>query len=626
MATPLPLESVIGFGGAVTDGLILHPDGQTLIYPLGSMVVVRPKNDSSQQEFLQGHTDEVSCIAISKSGRYLASGQITYLGFTADIIVWDLELRRPIHKLSLHQVKVTALDFSFDDRFLASMGGEDDNSLVIWDVQSGKAICGHPTDSDHTLNLKFLNRTSSKLVTGGKYNINVWDFNRQARKLKSQSVGLGNLKRSFSSLAISKYDEYAYCGTTSGDVLQIALLDKPLMKQMGPSAPVAKGVTAITITPNGDLLVGGGDGSLVVIEDPVRNVKMRTACQCNIGAKVTSLQVAATAASGAFAAIAGTDRCDMFDILCDGSKLGASVFQTCHFSSVNDVCFPIGYGEVFATCSSDNIRIWHLTECRELMRIVVPNLDCHCICFSSDGTAILSGWSDGKIRAFGPQTGRLLFTINDAHPRGVTAIASTSDSGRIISGGDNGTVRVWRVGKDSTSMLASMKEHGVVVNDIAMRRNDSQCTTASSDGSCVTWDLSTYKRTTSLYGSTFFKGVVYHPDESQIVTCGTDRKVSYWDAYDGQAIRILDGSTTHPVNAIDIAPDGTGYVTGGGDKLVKLWGYDDGHMYNVGSGHSGAIKKVRISPDQKKIVSVGSEGAIFIWDYVNLEEGTAEAA
>ena len=53
----------------MTDGLILHPDGQTLIYPLGSMVVVRPKNDSSQQEFLQGHTDEVrnTCPCTSAS-------------------------------------------------------------------------------------------------------------------------------------------------------------------------------------------------------------------------------------------------------------------------------------------------------------------------------------------------------------------------------------------------------------------------------------------------------------------------------------------------------------------------------------------------------------------------------
>lgn len=48
---------------------------------------------------------QVSCLALSKSGRYLASGQITYMGFTADIIVWDLETRQLMHRLALHKVQ-----------------------------------------------------------------------------------------------------------------------------------------------------------------------------------------------------------------------------------------------------------------------------------------------------------------------------------------------------------------------------------------------------------------------------------------------------------------------------------------------------------------------------------------
>ncbi len=40
---------------------------------------------------------------------------------------------------------------------------------------------------------------------------------------------------------------------------------------------------------------------------------------------------------------------------------------------------------------------------------------------SQDGKSILSGWSDGKIRAFGPQSGKLLYCIQSAHPMGVTA-------------------------------------------------------------------------------------------------------------------------------------------------------------------------------------------------------------
>jgi hypothetical protein len=47
---------------------------------------------------------QVSTLALSKSGRYLASGQVTYMGFTADIIIWDLETRQLLHRLSLHKV------------------------------------------------------------------------------------------------------------------------------------------------------------------------------------------------------------------------------------------------------------------------------------------------------------------------------------------------------------------------------------------------------------------------------------------------------------------------------------------------------------------------------------------
>lgn len=52
-----------------------------------------------------------------------------------------------------------------------------------------------------------------------------------------------------------------------------------------------------------------------------------------------------------------------------------------------------------------------------------------------DGKSIISGWNDGKIRAFLPQSGKLLYVITDAHIHGVSAITSTSDCSRIISGG-----------------------------------------------------------------------------------------------------------------------------------------------------------------------------------------------
>jgi hypothetical protein len=32
-----------------------------------------------------------------------------------------------------------------------------------------------------------------------------------------------------------------------------------------------------------------------------------------------------------------------------------------------------------------------------------------------DGKSIITGWSDGKVRAFTPQKGKLLYIIKDAH-------------------------------------------------------------------------------------------------------------------------------------------------------------------------------------------------------------------
>ena len=70
----------------------------------------------------------------------------------------------------------------------------------------------------------------------------------------------------------------------------------------------------------------------------------------------------------------------------------------------------------------------------------------------ADGKSILSGWSDGKIRAFLPQSGRLLYAINDSHNHGVTAVAPTADCTRIVSGGMEGEVRIWKIGNQTQIM------------------------------------------------------------------------------------------------------------------------------------------------------------------------------
>jgi len=611
----LELESVIGFGGQVSGALHIHPDGKSLIYPLGSCIIIREVGNPKADRFLLGHSDRVSCVTVSKSGRYIASGQFTHMGFQADICVFEFETLRLIHRMSLHKVKVQALAFSADEKYLASLGGQDDNSLVVWDLSTGRPLCGGPASSDLSMCITFFNKNSQQAVTGGNGTLRVWDIDFVNRKINPTDVHVGNLKRVYRTIVIEPSDNFAFVGTTSGDVLCVQLLGAKLFKFIGPEKPLAKGILCTCITDNSDVLVGSGSGEVALLSKG--NLKKT---------KTVTLQgmITSVAAHGDNYFV-GTSKSNVYYL--NAKTFKEELRQTCHFERINDISFPIGYSEVFATCSNHDIRIWNARTSQELLRIAVQNLECNCVRFSPDGKSIVSGWSDGKVRAFGPQSGKLLYVINDAHKTqgmkrvsgmltGVTAIAISHDNTRLISGGADSQVRVWKLSRDSHVMEASMKEHKATVNDISLRFNDLQCVTASDDGSCIVWDLQRFVRGNIMYAQTYFKAVAYFNDESQILTTGSDRKITYWDSYECSAIRELEGSKSGEINTLCISPNGETFVSGGADKILKVWNYDQGSVVSIGLGHSGNITKSRFSPDGTHIVSVGDEGGIFIWKVV----------
>ena len=52
--------------------------------------------------------------------------------------------------------------------------------------------------------------------------------------------------------------------------------------------------------------------------------------------------------------------------------------------------------------------------------------------------------------------------------------------------------------------------------------------------------------------------------------------------------------------------------------MLKVWHYDEGLPMGLGYGHSGSIKAVKISPDERSIVSVGTTGEIIFWEMPSL--------
>ena len=70
--------------GKVVSGLHYTPCGRYVVYPLGSFIVL--KNLVNEREaFFDGHSQDVSCIAMSHNGDRLASGQVNFTGVKVSV-------------------------------------------------------------------------------------------------------------------------------------------------------------------------------------------------------------------------------------------------------------------------------------------------------------------------------------------------------------------------------------------------------------------------------------------------------------------------------------------------------------------------------------------------------------
>lgn len=126
-------RAIFGINGKVENGMRQHPITQAAIFPLGNKIAIADFKTNTQ-EFVAGHTNSISCLDVSKSGKLMASGQINHMGFKGYVIVWDYESRKEIGRHDLHKVKVQAICFSSNDRYVISIGGKDDGSVIVFDV------------------------------------------------------------------------------------------------------------------------------------------------------------------------------------------------------------------------------------------------------------------------------------------------------------------------------------------------------------------------------------------------------------------------------------------------------------------------------------------------------------
>jgi len=68
------------------------------------------------------------------------------------VIIWDTRSKSNVGSHLLHHASVAAIGISPNDRFVASAGGQDDPSILIWDIDAKTPVCGK-TDFSFSISL-----------------------------------------------------------------------------------------------------------------------------------------------------------------------------------------------------------------------------------------------------------------------------------------------------------------------------------------------------------------------------------------------------------------------------------------------------------------------------------------
>lgn len=232
-----------------------------------------------------------------------------------------------------------------------------------------------------------------------------------------------------------------------------------------------------------------------------------------------------------------------------------------------------------------------------------------------DEAIVVSGGIDGTVRVWAGNKMKCAHILR-AHasvtgPRtGVQSLALARDARHVVSGGNDSTAILWDV--EVGVALGAMRGHTESV--MACSIDERRVVTAGADGTLRVWDPRTLQSSNILVGHTdvvrcFSTGGSAEPT---IVSGGDDRTVRVWDVRSatGGSRLTLHG---HLDSVSSLAWDWAKIVTGAGgsDATVRLWALQTGKCLRVCKGHTQKISGVHLKSTY--VLSASWDGTVRAW-------------
>lgn len=271
-------------------------------------------------------------------------------------------------------------------------------------------------------------------------------------------------------------------------------------------------------------------------------------------------------------------------------------------------------GKLASAGGDKTIRIWDVAEGKQLLEFAGPSSFACAVRYSPDGkTLAAAGYETAggnPIYLYDPETGKETGRLEGHASGGVRRIEFTPDGKKLVSGGFDGTLRVWDLA--TSKEVASAKADSGTVYGVAVSPDGKAVATAGRDGLRL-WEVETCKEVVREPMSKHNCITVAFSPDGKTLAAGDSSGVTLWEAETGKRVGEMTGYKGE-LSQVVFSRDGRTLYTSSYDRMVRVWEVRTSRLIQEVEGHTGWVWGIALSPDESVLASCGVDTKLVCWD------------